>query len=403
MARWESRNYLFTSESVTDGHPDKVADAVADAVLDAALTSDPCSRVTCEALVTTGLVVLAGEITTRARLDHERIVRNTVTRIGYDDSRYGLDGHSCEVRVALDEQPPGCCHELRTDDELDAPGEHAMVFGYATDETPELMPMPIALAHQLARRLAAVRRDGTLPYLHPDGRTQVSVRYLDHVPVGVEQVLIATQHDDGVTIARIREDLWQHVVTAVLPVDLYNPRALRRCMVVNPTGRFGVAGPLGDAGLTGRRIVVDTYGGFSHHGGGAFSGKDPTHVDRSGAYAARHVAKNVVAAGLATRAEVQVSHAIGVAGPVSVLIDTFGTERVPRRLIEQVVDAQFDPRPAAVRSRLQLQRPIYTPTAAYGHFGRTDVELPWERTDRVPALRSAAGLDRAQKTHPSSA
>ncbi|MFC4855854.1 methionine adenosyltransferase [Actinophytocola glycyrrhizae] len=398
----DSHDYLFTSESVTEGHPDKIADAISDAVLDAALRDDPYARVACETLITTGMVVLAGEITTARQLDYTGIVRDTVNRIGYDDGSYGFDGNHCAVLVALDKQSPDIAqgvdqaYERRggSGDDLDlaGAGDQGMMFGYATNETPELMPMPIALAHRLSRRLATVRKDGTLPYLRPDGKTQVSVRYAGGVPVAVEGVLISTQHSENVGVDQIREDLWRHVVTAELPPGLYEPDLLRKRLLVNPTGRFVVGGPVGDAGLTGRKIIVDTYGGFARHGGGAFSGKDPSKVDRSAAYAARYVAKNVVTAGLADRAEVQVAYAIGVARPVSVLVDTFGTERTDRRLIEKLVAEHFDLRPAAFRSYLDLHRPIYSPTAAYGHFGRTDLDLPWERTDRADALRAAADL-----------
>jgi len=398
-----SRDYLFTSESVTEGHPDKMADAVSDAVLDAALTADPNSRVACETLLTTGMVVVAGEITTPEQLDYTKIVRDTVNAIGYDDPAYGFDGNSCAVLVALDKQSPDiaqgvdAAHEHRggqSEDELDraGAGDQGMMFGYATDDTPELMPMPIALAHRLARRLAEVRKDGTIGYLRPDGKTQVTVRYVDDVPVAVERVLISTQHAEDASNEQIRADLWEHVVTATLPEGFYDPEALRRDLLVNPTGRFVIGGPVGDAGLTGRKIIVDTYGGYARHGGGAFSGKDPSKVDRSAAYAARYAAKNIVAAGLAKRAEVQVAYAIGVARPVSVLIDTFGTERVSPKVIEKLVADHFDLRPAAFRRYLDLHRPIYSPTSAYGHFGRTDVDLPWERTDRAEALREAAGL-----------
>jgi len=406
MPQPQLRNFLFTSESVTEGHPDKIADAISDAVLDAVLTGDPYARVACETLVTTGLVVLAGEITTTGHPDYPQVVRDTVTKIGYDDARLGFDGRSCGVMVTLDKQSPDIARgvdrspELRPGDDLDAvgAGDQGMVFGYATDETPELMPMPIALAHLLARRLAAVRKEGVLDYLRPDGKTQVSVRYLDNIPVGVEQILISTQHADGVPLARIRDDIWHHVVAAVLPVEMYNPLALRRCMLVNPTGRFVIGGPAADAGLTGRKIVVDTYGGFGRHGGGAFSGKDPSKVDRSAAYAARYVAKNLVAAGLAEQVEVQIAYAIGVARPVSVLVDTFGTERVGKGVIERLVDEHFDLRPAALRQYLDLHRPIYSPTAAYGHFGRPDLDLPWERIDRADGLRAAAALSAATPT-----
>jgi S-adenosylmethionine synthetase len=396
-------DYLFTSESVTEGHPDKVADAISDAVLDAALLSDPYSRVACETLITTGMVVVAGEITTPRNLDYAQIARDTVTRIGYDNGDCGFDGRTCAVLVALDKQSPDIArgvdeaHEIRdkqSEDDLDraGAGDQGMMFGYATDETPELMPMPIALAHRLARRLAAVRKDGTLPYLRPDGKTQVSVRYVGDEPVGVERVLISAQHAPGVSVDQIREDLWNQVVTPVLPSELYDATALHVGLLVNPTGRFVIGGPVGDAGLTGRKIIVDTYGGFARHGGGAFSGKDPSKVDRSAAYAARHLAKNVVAAGLARRAEVQVAYAIGVARPVSLLIETFGTERVSPEEIGHLVSEHFDMRPAAFRRDLDLHRPIYSQTSAYGHFGRTDLDLPWERTDRAAALRAAAGL-----------
>jgi S-adenosylmethionine synthetase len=406
MSQSSAGEYLFTSESVTEGHPDKVADAISDAILDAALASDPYSRVACETLITTGMVVVAGEITTPGLLDYTQIVRDTVTRIGYDNGDCGFDGQRCAVLVALDKQSPDIArgvdeaHELRdkqSEDELDraGAGDQGMMFGYATDETPELMPMPIALAHRLARRLAAVRKDGTLGYLRPDGKTQVTVRYRDGVPAGVERVLISAQHAPEASADQIREDLWQHVVTAELPGHLYDPVELHRSLLVNPTGRFVIGGPVGDAGLTGRKIIVDTYGGYARHGGGAFSGKDPSKVDRSAAYAARYVAKNVVAAGLARRAEVQVAYAIGVARPVSLLIDTFGTEQVPRAQIERLVAGHFDLRPAAFRGYLGLHAPIYSPTSAYGHFGRTDVDLPWECTDRAAALREAAGLPAA--------
>ncbi|MGB6454029.1 MAG: methionine adenosyltransferase [Streptosporangiaceae bacterium] len=399
-------DYLFTSESVTEGHPDKVADAISDAVLDAALASDPYSRVACETLITTGMVVVAGEITTPRNLDYAQIVRDTVTGIGYDNGDCGFDGRTCAVLVAVDKQSPDIAqgvdeaHEIRdkqSEDDLDraGAGDQGMMFGYASDETPELMPMPIALAHRLARRLAAVRKDGTLPYLRPDGKTQVSVRYVGSLPVAVERVLISAQHAPEVSVDEIREDLWNHVVTPVLPAELYDAAALHVGLLVNPTGRFVIGGPVGDAGLTGRKIIVDTYGGYARHGGGAFSGKDPSKVDRSAAYAARHLAKNVVAAGLARRAEVQVAYAIGVARPVSLLVETFGTERVSRDLILELVTEHFDMRPAAFRRDLDLHRPIYSQTSAYGHFGRTDVDLPWERTDRAAALRSAASLPAA--------
>jgi S-adenosylmethionine synthetase len=388
---------------VTEGHPDKIADQISDAVLDAALTMDPNSRVACETLITTGMVVLAGEITTPGMLDYTQIVRDTICRIGYDNGSFGFDGHSCAILIALDKQSPDIAQgvdvaqERRgqlSEDELDSAGagDQGMMFGYATNETPELMPMPIALAHRLSKRLATVRKDGTLPYLRPDGKTQVTVRYRDGVPIGVEKVLISTQHAEDVTLEQIRADLWKHVVLAELPVDFYNEAQLADNLFVNPTGRFVIGGPVGDAGLTGRKIIVDTYGGFARHGGGAFSGKDPSKVDRSAAYAARYVAKNIVAAGLADRVEVQVAYAIGVARPLSVLVETFGTEQVPRTTIEKLVAEHFDLRPAAFRRYLGLHRPIYAKTAAYGHFGRNDPDFTWERTDKAAGLRESAGL-----------
>ncbi|HEY2764823.1 MAG TPA: methionine adenosyltransferase [Pseudonocardiaceae bacterium] len=403
MTQMDTNEYLFTSESVTEGHPDKIADQISDAVLDEALAMDANSRVACETLITTGMVVLAGEITTPGLLDYTQIVRDTICDIGYDDGVYGFDGHSCAVMTALDKQSPDIAQgvdmaaERRgrlSEDELDSAGagDQGMMFGYATNETPELMPMPIALAHRLSKRLAQVRKDGSLPYLRPDGKTQVTVRYRDGVPVGVEKVLISTQHAEDAGSDQIRADLWEQVVLAELPADFYDEAELARNLYVNPTGRFVIGGPVGDAGLTGRKIIVDTYGGFARHGGGAFSGKDPSKVDRSAAYAARYVAKNVVAAGLADRAEVQVAYAIGVARPLSLLVETFGTEQVPRTTIEKLVGEHFDLRPAAFRSYLRLHRPIYGKTAAYGHFGRNDPDFTWERTDLADTLREAAGL-----------
>ncbi|MGI8800170.1 MAG: methionine adenosyltransferase [Pseudonocardia sp.] len=402
MLQLDENEYLFTSESVTEGHPDKIADQISDSILDACLEQDPASRVACETLVTTGVVVVAGEITTKASFDVTDVVRETIRRIGYDAS-CGFDPDHCAVMVALDKQSSDIAqgvdvaHEARvgglSEDELDSvgAGDQGMMFGYASDETPELMPLPIALAHRLARRLSEVRKSGRLPYLRPDGKTQVSVRYRDGVPMAVEKVLISTQHEEGAE-DKIPDDLWEHVVTDVIPENLYDAESLRANFYVNPTGRFVIGGPVGDAGLTGRKIIVDTYGGFARHGGGAFSGKDPSKVDRSAAYAARYVAKNIVAAGLAHRAEVQVAYAIGVARPLSVLIETFGTEEVPVTTIRKLVDEHFDMRPAAFRDYLKLRRPIYTKTAAYGHFGRDDPDFTWEHTDRADALRSAAGL-----------
>jgi S-adenosylmethionine synthetase len=395
--------HLFTSESVTEGHPDKMADQISDAILDAALAADPSSRVACETLITTGLVVVAGEITTNATIDFTDVVRRTICDIGYDSGDFGFDGHHCAVMVALDKQSPDIAqgvdlaHEHRgnlSEDELDSAGagDQGMMFGFATRETPELMPLPIALAHRLSRRLSAVRKDGTLPYLRPDGKTQVTVRYRDGEPVSVEKVLISTQHAEDVTTEQIRADLWEHVVTPEIPAELYSVEELKENYYVNPTGRFVIGGPVGDAGLTGRKIIVDTYGGFARHGGGAFSGKDSSKVDRSAAYAARYVAKNLVAAGLADKVEVQVAYAIGVARPLSLLVETFGTEHVPLSMIRKLVDEHFDLRPAAFRRHLQLNRPIFHKTAAYGHFGRNDPDFTWERTDKADALRAAAGL-----------
>jgi S-adenosylmethionine synthetase len=398
--------FLFTSESVTEGHPDKIADQISDAVLDRALAADPYSRVACETMLTTGLALVAGEITTSARLDIPEIVRSTIRDIGYT-SACGFDGDACAVLVALDRQSPDIsqgvdmAHEARlslSDSELDrvGAGDQGMMFGYATNETPELMPMPIALAHRLARQLAHVRKSRVLPFLRPDGKTQVTVRYRDGVPVAVEKVLISTQHEDG-TEGRLAGELWENVVTVAIPPSLYDAEALRRNFYVNPTGRFVVGGPVGDAGLTGRKIIVDTYGGFARHGGGAFSGKDPSKVDRSAAYAARYVAKNVVAAGLADRVEVQVAYAIGVARPLSLLVETFGTERVPRARILELINEHFDLRPAAFRQYLNLHRPIYSQTAAYGHFGRNEPDFTWEHTDKADLLRESATLVRAER------
>jgi S-adenosylmethionine synthetase len=399
-----TRQYLFTSESVTEGHPDKIADQISDGVLDAVLAQDPRGRVACETLVNTGLVVVSGEISTTATFDVQDIARETIKKIGYTDASLGFSADSCAVLNAVDKQSADiaqgvdAAYESRQGsggDEFDAAGagDQGMMFGYATNETPELMPVPIALAHRLARRLSEVRKDGTLDYLRPDGKTQVSVRYADGVPVAIEKLLISTQHTEG-TETRLRDDLWEHVVTPVLPHELYEPAALRADFLVNPTGRFVIGGPVGDCGLTGRKIIVDTYGGMARHGGGAFSGKDPSKVDRSAAYAARWVAKNIVAAGLAGRAEVQVAYAIGVARPVSIMVETFGTEAPglsPER-IEALVSDRFDLRPAAFRQRLDLHRPIYQKTAAYGHFGRDETDFTWERTDEADALRDAAGL-----------
>ena len=397
-------SFLFTSESVTEGHPDKIADQISDGVLDAVLREDPAGRVACETLVNTGLIVVSGEITTKTYVDIQEVARSTVERIGYTDAAYGFDCRTCAVINAIDKQSPDiaqgvdAAYEYRADngaggDELDlaGAGDQGMMFGYASNETPELMPLPISLAHRLAQRLAEVRKDGTLHYLRPDGTTQVTVRYEDGRPACIEKLLISSQHADGAE-ATIADDLWKHVALPVLPDELYDPAQLRRSFLVNPTGRFVIGGPMGDCGLTGRKIIVDTYGGMARHGGGAFSGKDPSKVDRSAAYAARYVAKNVVAAGLADRAEIQVAYAIGVAHPVSVMVECFGTEKVPRSRILELIGEHFDLRPGAFREYLHLHRPIYQKTAAYGHFGREDEDFTWERTDRADALRDAAGL-----------
>ena len=400
---FSENEFLFTSESVTEGHPDKVADQISDGVLDAVLRDDPLGRVACETLVNTGLVVVSGEITTQTYVDIQDIARSTIQQIGYTDAGFGFDYKTCAVINTIDKQSPDIAQgvdaafERRTgssaDDELDVAGagDQGMMFGYASNETPELMPLPIALAHRLAHRLAAVRKAESLPYLRPDGKTQVSVRYVDGKPVSIEKLLISSQHAEGAEGA-IRDDLWEHVVVPELPKELYDENELHRSFLVNPTGRFVIGGPMGDCGLTGRKIIVDTYGGMARHGGGAFSGKDPSKVDRSAAYAARHVAKNVVAAGLADRAEVQVAYAIGVARPVSVMVETFGTEKIGRARILELINQHFDLRPGAFREYLDLHRPIYQKTAAYGHFGRDDADFTWERTEKADALKADAGL-----------
>jgi len=402
MTEYSDNEFLFTSESVTEGHPDKIADQISDGVLDAVLADEPYGRVACETLVNTGLIVVSGEISTETYVDIQEVARETVRKIGYTDANLGFSADSCAVLNAIDKQSPDIAqgvdkaYEARTDasddDELDVAGagDQGMMFGYATNETDALMPLPISLAHRLAERLAAVRKAGTLTYLRPDGKTQVSVRYRDGRPVEIEKLLISTQHGEGAE-SLIPDDLWEHVVEPILPRDLYDPAKLRKNFLVNPTGRFVIGGPVGDAGLTGRKIIVDTYGGMARHGGGAFSGKDPSKVDRSAAYAARWVAKNIVAAGLADRAEVQVAYAIGVAHPVSVMVETFGTEKIGRAQIARAVDEVFDLRPGSFREELKLHRPIYQKTAAYGHFGRDDHDFTWERTDKAAALKAAAG------------
>jgi S-adenosylmethionine synthetase len=403
MTKLQDNEYLFTSESVTEGHPDKIADQISDGVLDAVLRDDPTGRVGCETLVNTGLVIVSGEITTKTYVDIQEIARATIKRIGYTNAAFGFDYNTCAVINAIDKQSPDIAqgvdraYESRTDpadeDAFDVAGagDQGMMFGYASNETDELMPLPIALAHKLAKRLADVRKAELIPYLRPDGKTQVTVRYVDGKPVEIEKLLISTQHREGAE-ALIKEDLWENVVGPVLPADLYDARKLTKNFLVNPTGRFVIGGPMGDCGLTGRKIIVDTYGGMARHGGGAFSGKDPSKVDRSGAYAARYVAKNLVAAGLADRVEVQVAYAIGVARPVSVMVETFGTEKLGRARILELVGEHFDLRPGAIRQYLKLHRPIYQKTAAYGHFGREDSDFTWEATDKAAVLRAAAGL-----------
>jgi S-adenosylmethionine synthetase len=413
-----ARDFLFTSESVTEGHPDKIADQVSDTVLDSVLAADPNGRVACETLITTGLVVVAGEISTETYVDIPRVVRQRIAEIGYTHSEWGFDANTCAVVVAIDEQSPDIAlgvdqsyelqHDPGDDDPLDqiGAGDQGMMFGYATNETPELMPLPIMLAHKIARRLAGVRKSEQLKYLRPDGKAQVTIRYeIDEhdrqVPVEIARLLVSTQHAENVDPDTIKEDVIEHVLRPILDPRLYDERRLyddRDFVYVNPTGKFVLGGPMGDTGLTGRKIIVDTYGGAARHGGGAFSGKDPTKVDRSAAYAARYVAKNVVAADLADRCEVNVAYAIGVARPVSIAVRTFGTEHIPVPKIEELVGEHFDLRPAAIQRDLDLRRPIYTKTAAYGHFGRDDHDFTWERTDKADALRAAAGIGSPEKT-----
>ena len=388
---------LFTSESVTEGHPDKMCDAISDAILDACMEQDPMSRVACETASCTGFVLVTGEITTKAQLDIPSIVRKTVNEIGYNDAKTGFDGHTCAVMVALDQQSPDIAMSVdkaleakenkMSDEQLEAigAGDQGMMFGYATNETPELMPYPISLAHKLALQLTKVRKDGTLKYLRPDGKTQVSVEYDENgKPKRLEAVVLSTQHDEDVTQEQIHEDIKKYVFDPILPIELVDAETK---FFINPTGRFVIGGPHGDAGLTGRKIIVDTYGGYARHGGGAFSGKDCTKVDRSAAYAARYVAKNIVAAGLAEKCEIQLSYAIGVAQPTSIMVDTFGTGKLSDEKLVEIVRENFDLRPAGIIKMLDLRRPIYRGTAAYGHFGRTDLNLPWEATDKAEALK----------------
>ena len=389
--------HLFTSESVTEGHPDKMCDQISDAILDALMEQDPMSRVACETSTTTGLVLVMGEITTKAYVDIQKIVRDTIKEIGYVRGKYGFDAETCGVLTAIDEQSSDIAmgvdkaleakNNQMSDAEIEAigAGDQGMMFGYATDETPELMPYPVALAHKLSRRLAEIRKDGTLPYLRPDGKSQVTVEYNEEgVPTRLDAVVLSTQHDPDVTQEQIHEDIRKYVFDAVIPAEMVDEETK---FFINPTGRFVIGGPHGDSGLTGRKIIVDTYGGMARHGGGAFSGKDCTKVDRSAAYAARYVAKNIVAAGLAKKCEIQLSYAIGVAHPTSVMVDTFGTGKISNEKLVEMIRENFDLRPAGIIQMLNLRRPIYKQTAAYGHFGRTDLDLPWEKTDKAELLK----------------
>ena len=388
---------LFTSESVTEGHPDKICDKISDAILDAMLAEDPQSRVACETFTTTGLIMIMGEVTTKAKVDITEIARKTVEEIGYDRAKYGFDCHTCAVLNSLHQQSPDIalgvdkCAEAKAGEQSDGldtgAGDQGLMFGYACDETPELMPLPISLAHKLALRLTEVRQNGTLDYLRPDGKTQVTVEYDDGKPVRIDAIVVSSQHSDEVSLDKIRADVIEQIIRPIIPADMMDEQTK---IYVNPTGRFVIGGPMGDTGLTGRKIIVDTYGGYSRHGGGAFSGKDPTKVDRSASYAARYIAKNVVAAGLAKKCEVQIAYAIGVAKPVSVMVDTFGTGVIADDKLSDIVCKTVDLRPAAIIRKFDLRRPIYKQIAAYGHMGREDLGMPWEKTDLADTLREAA-------------
>ncbi len=378
------RNFLFTSESVTEGHPDKIADQISDAVLDEVMRQDPKGRVACETLVTTGLVVVSGEITTSAHVDYDELIRKTVHEVGYNDALYGFDSNTCAVMCTVKRQSPDIAMGVDTG----GAGDQGLMFGYACNETEELMPMPIQLAHRLTQRLSEVRKNNKLPFLRPDGKSQVTVEYRNGKPARVDCVVISTQHSDDISNEELRSKIMEYVIKPIVPANMLDSKTKFH---INPTGRFVIGGPMGDAGLTGRKIIVDTYGGYSRHGGGAFSGKDPSKVDRSACYMARYIAKNIVAAGLASRAEVQLAYAIGVAEPVSVMVDTFGTSTIPEEKITQIVRENFSLTPKAIIETLDLRRPVYKATAAYGHFGRSGAGFTWERTDRADALRKAAG------------